>query len=340
MRSSGSAPGPGSRRAASASPVKRGAELRHRAEQPLRVGMARRAEQLRATGASSTLRPGVHHHDPLGHLGDDAEVVGDQHDRGADLGASGPASGRGSAPGWSRRARSSARRRSAASGCRRAPWRSSRAGACRPRAGADTREARRCASGMPTRLQHLDGAVLGRRAGSRPWCSRSVSRDLPADVSTGLRLVIGSWKIMRDLVAAHLAHLALGAAPAGRVPWKRMRAGDLAGRLGDQAQDRVGGDGLAAAALADHRQRLARLDVEGDAVDGAVDAVRGAEMGLQVLDLEQRPSALQPLGHARIERVAQAVAEQVHREHGHATGRSPGRRRCRASPARARGPRP
>ena len=39
--------------------------------------------------------------------------------------------------------------------------------------------------------------------------------------------------------------------------------------------------------LADDRQRLAGLDVEGEAVDGAVDAVRRAEVRLQVLDLEQ-----------------------------------------------------
>ena len=41
-----------------------------------------------------------------------------------------------------------------------------------------------------------------------------------------------------------------------------------------------------------------------------------AEMGLQILDLEQRHRS-DLLRHARIERVAQAVAEEVHGEHRH-----------------------
>ena len=132
-------------------------------------------------------------------------------------------------------------------------------------------------------------------------------------VSTGLRLVIGSWKIMLmslpriSRIARLVERQQVGALEADR-------ARDPAGRLRDQAQDRIGGDGLAAAALADHRQRLAFADLERDAVDRAVDAVRRAEVGLQILDFEQR-HALQPLGEARIERVAHAVAEQVHGEH-------------------------
>ena len=53
----------------------------------------------------------VHDRHAIAHLGDDAEVVGDEDDRRAGLGRAGCASGRGSGPGSSRRARSSARRR-------------------------------------------------------------------------------------------------------------------------------------------------------------------------------------------------------------------------------------
>src|SRR5258705_9479983 len=71
--------------------------------------------------------------------------------------------------------------------------------------------------------------------------------------------------------------------------------------------------------------------MEGDAVDRPVDTLGRAEMGLQVLDFEQRHQiktssesryalfrimALQALGHSRIERITQAVAEQVDSEHG------------------------
>ena len=62
---------------------------------------------------------------------------------------------------------------------------------------------------------------------------------------------------------------------------------DPAGLGRQQAQDRVGGDALAAAGLADQPDRLARLDVDGDAVDGPDDAVAGEEVGLEIVDLEQ-----------------------------------------------------
>ena len=54
---------------------------------------------------------GVHDDDVVAHLGDDAEVVRDEQDRHAEPLAAAPPSARGSAPGSSRRAPSSARRR-------------------------------------------------------------------------------------------------------------------------------------------------------------------------------------------------------------------------------------
>ena len=59
---------------------------------------------------------GVHHVDALAHAGDDAEVVRDDDHRRVRLGARRLRAARGSAPGSSRRALSSVRRRSAASG--------------------------------------------------------------------------------------------------------------------------------------------------------------------------------------------------------------------------------
>ena len=64
----------------------RGAELRHRAEQALRIGMARAGEQL-GDRRLLDLAAGIHHDHALGDLGDHAEIVGDQHDRRADVGA-------------------------------------------------------------------------------------------------------------------------------------------------------------------------------------------------------------------------------------------------------------
>ena len=79
----------------------------------------------------------AHDDDAVGHLGDDAHVVGDEQHAPCRTRAAGRGSGPGSAPARSRRAPSSARRRSALSGARPAPWRSSRAAACRRRARAD-----------------------------------------------------------------------------------------------------------------------------------------------------------------------------------------------------------
>jgi hypothetical protein len=61
-------------------------------------------------------------------------------------------------------------------------------------------------------------------------------------------------------------------------------------RRGEQAEDGHGGDGLAAPGLADERDRLARVDGEADAVDGAgaFAGAWGAEGDGEIIDGEQR----------------------------------------------------
>ena len=89
---------------------------------------------------------------------------------------------------------------------------------------------------------------------------------------------------------------------------------------------------LAAADLADDAEGLAGVDVKRYALDRAHHAVAGAEPGLQICDLAgsrrprlwrmTTPPAGSAIAHAprepRVERVAQPVAEQVHRQHGDA----------------------
>ena len=144
----------------------------------------------------STNMPAVHHVHALAHAGDDAEVVRDQDQRRVRARRRARAAARGSAPGSSRRAPSSARRRSAASARRRAPSRSSRAAACRPRTGAGSRGRGSARSGCPTCVEQLDGALLAASASSMSKCVSSASRICRPIVSTGFRLVIGSWKII------------------------------------------------------------------------------------------------------------------------------------------------
>ena len=74
----------------------------------------------------------------------------------------------------------------------------------------------------------------------------------------GFSEVIGSWKIIEMAVAADARRAPRRWRGRGRWPRKRISPlGDLAGRERGEAEDRLGGDALAAAALADDRQHLA-----------------------------------------------------------------------------------
>ena len=162
------------------------ARPRGRAAGSSRAGRACRGaaagEELADRRASSTIAARIHHRDPVGDLGDDAEVVGDQDDRRCrssrlqlaqqveDLRLDRDVErGRRLVGDQQRRAR------------RRAPSRSSRAGACRPRAGADSRRRGARASGMRTRREQLDRALARGLARRRPrWRTQRLG-DLVAD---------------------------------------------------------------------------------------------------------------------------------------------------------------
>ena len=81
--------------------------------------------------------PGIHDDDTIADAADDAEIVGDDDDRGAVACRGSRETGPGFLPGWWRRARWSARRQAAASARSHSPWRSGCAGACRPTVRAD-----------------------------------------------------------------------------------------------------------------------------------------------------------------------------------------------------------
>ncbi len=90
-----------------------------------------------------------------------------------------------------------------------------------------------------------------------PQCRTTFSAICVPMVSTGLRLVIGSWKIIEILWPRMLAHLLVG--ERGQLaPVEAHRAGDdAAGLRRDQPQDRQRRHRLAAAGLADDAERLA-----------------------------------------------------------------------------------
>ena len=170
-------------------------------------------------------------------------------------------------------------------------------------------------AGMPT---WSSSSMARRRRSARlpPSCTRSVSMIWKPTVKQGLRLVVGSWKIIA-MSLPMIRRRCAGAEHRSRSLAVEDQAvgGDLAGP-GDEPHQRQHGDALARAGFADDAEHLALLDREIEVVDRVQQAAARSELDREVADLDQRPSALQ-LG---IEGVAQPVAHQVEGEHGDQDG--------------------
>ena len=163
--SGGTMPGISARRSGATPPASRRGVA---PSSPSRIRMQRPREQVVDRRLLDDAA-GIHHHHPRRHAGDHAEIVGDQQDRHAELGLQLPQQRAGFALGSSRRARSLARRRSAPSAGTRAPSRSSRAGACRPRGDADIRRSPLAASGIRTRVSSSAACARASRRDSDRW---------------------------------------------------------------------------------------------------------------------------------------------------------------------------
>src|SRR5262249_49991828 len=139
-------------------------------------------------------------------------------------------------------------------------------------------------------LQHLDGLVPG-VAAAQPLVQPDRLGDLLADredrVQRGHRLL----EDHRDLFAADLAHLRGREVQEVAPVVYDLALHDPSGRLRDEPHDTERGDRLARARLAHDAERLALVDEQIDAVDGADDALVGEEMRLESLDFEE------PFGH-------------------------------------------
>ena len=122
--------------------------------------------------------------------------------------------------------------------------------------------------------QHLDGAVH-RIAAVQALVHPDGLGDLVADgidrVQRGHRLLEDDG----DLLAADLSHLVRAERDEVAALPHDLAVDNLARRHLDQLQHRHRGDGLAAAGLADHAQRLAAVDGEVDAIDRPHHAVIG-----------------------------------------------------------------
>ena len=140
--------------------------------------------------------------------------------------------------------------------------------------------------GDADQVEQLDGPRAGPPASSMPRWRRSTSAIWVPTVNSGLSEVIGSWKIIAISLPRTCAQRALGVGHQRLALPAHVAAGDLSGQL-DQAHQRLGGDALAGAALADEAERLAASDGEADVAHGVHRPAPGEELDVQVVDLEQ-----------------------------------------------------
>ena len=263
-------------------------QARDRFQQAARIGMARPAEN-RAHVAVLDDTTGIHDDHPFADVGNDAEIVRDQEDRRVRRWREPASSVRAPAPGSSRRARSSARRRSAAWGCMRAPSRSSRAGASRPRTGADRRRPgppdRECRQGSASRATR-------RRRASR--VERGVKHDGFADlVADGHQGVERAHRLLedhRDVAPADIAASALRGRSRRLTPLNSIRPCTIRPG-GSGISRRIDSDviDLPEPGFADDADRAAgRRSRSSTPSTARIGIGRAAELDREILDLQQR----------------------------------------------------
>ena len=147
----------------------------------------------------------------------------------------------------------------------------------------------------PDLVEQLGRARVRPALRSIPKCVSSASRIWRPIVSTGFRLVIGSWKIIAISLARGPARSSLVRHRQQVAAVEARRAGRGAPGARQDPEHRERGDALAAARLADDPERLARRDVERDAVD----RVDGAALGPELDAAGPRPRAAARSGTAR-----------------------------------------
>src|SRR5215510_6764813 len=174
--------------------------------------------------------------------------------------------------------------------------------------------ARRSGSAMPTR----PSISIARRPATEVLMQSQCLTDLLANREYRIEACHRLLKHHADLVSADFAHRTFVELEEIDI-LEPDRAGDLARWLRNQSHNRECSHRLSAAALTYDRYRFSRLDRERNTVNGAVDPLRSAKMCLQIFDLQQGHVAAssQSLDHARIERVAKAIAQQIDGEYRH-----------------------
>ena len=251
-----------------------------RAEQRLGVRVLRMVEQLLRRRVLDDLA-GVHHRDVVGGLGDDAHVVGDDDHRHARA-RSRSSSSRSRMPrlhGDVER-----RRRLVRDQELRVAGERDRDHHALPHAagvaGAGSRRAARRAFGMCTSSSSSTArlrASSAREAEVALHASRRAGPDRQRRVERRHRILEDHRDLRgRGRPRSSRCEQLVRSRPSKRIAPPTIRRG-----RSEQAHDRERGDGLPAAGLADDAERLASLDREADAVDGAHVAGTGLEVRLR-----------------------------------------------------------
>src|SRR3977135_683433 len=149
---------------------------------------------------------------------------------------------------------------------------------------------------------------------SRPSCRRSVSPSWRPTLSTGLRLVIGSWKTML-MALPRILRISRSEQVSSSLPWRRTEPAILPGGSGISRRIDM--------AVTDLPQPLSPTIASAspsstwnETPSTARLTPSGVRKCVRRFATSSRAIGLQPLCHARIERIAQPVAEQVHGEDG------------------------
>ena len=187
---------------------------------------------------------------------------------------------------------------------------------CRPRAGAERRRGGAPASGISTSLQQLQRARRAAPAREPPSCRRSVSIELEGDGEAGFEARQRVLEDHRDVAAEQRAALARAHRLQVAAVEGEALGADAAGKV-DQAEHGERGDALARARFADDADDLAGSIEKLDVVDRLTARAprraerRRARRSMSSSAVMASRSRLQ----LRVERIAQAVAHQVEREH-------------------------
>ena len=135
-------------------------------------------------------------------------------------------------------------------------------------------------------LKSVDGTKEGFLSGDR-FVEEERLDELRGDAQEGVKRGHRVLEDHRDATAANGAQDAFVGREKVDTVEHRSAALDLAWRHGDEAEERVASNRFSTAGFADDADGLAFVEVEGDAIDGADDAVARVEVGFEIGDFQE-----------------------------------------------------